>query len=526
MAVDHTKIPAPVLAPDELPSAPSADGEVAARLRRIAFDNNLDALGFLELVADVPCESTRLGAAIEAILAGDTPEDLNTLRLIAAQIEHRFDIVIHSDRLVSRRARVGRRVGNAVGAALGFLASYLVFGGLLSGHSHLLGGAPGAIAVVAFVSVIAMLAVVEALHVAATQLRLLDLSALSSTHRRLPRVHRRIRSEEGINSFLAGRQLVVVMTVFVLAPLTTMSTLSNWPFTATELPAVVRWSVEFGLPGAFVTLWLGQLAPQFVATRRTIWLMNTPIAEAFVVLCGIVDAMGLARCGHWIANALTARAGTDPRIPLSPALRWGQAANDENGYALLGQVRRLRLSPVVVRLSVRQGLTVRGSELTAASQPVALAAPPAALTTTSYLVRGGAEYGVTQFSNELSSGSDRLRLLRQVALPTVGAFEPGDEVRVSLDAEFDGGLTCDAAFVDSATRFVFWELELDAQPRLFPPLSLTLYAIGSSLDERTPIGEPTTVYPRVTDDGRVIATHLVDFPAPKQLAVLKWDVSW
>jgi hypothetical protein len=505
----------------------SAAAMTAAALKSQLIHSNLSlesALALLEPNGRLSRE--RLAATLSDVRDGAVPRDSRALKYIAERFEHLYATPLGSEKIDTGLKLAVRRVGDLVGAVIGIAACYLIFGGLVEGKGGLLANKGALPALAAFLILAGVLAVVEALHVAGTQLRYLNLDGLADSYPRVVAVHKWIRSQSGIDSFLSGRQLIVICTVFLLAQLTSMPRLTTWPFTDVGLPDFVHFFVRLGLPGAFVLLWFSQLMPQFVATRRTLWLTNTRVAGLFVRIASVLDEIGLARFGHWAASLATLGAQEEPRIPLSPALRWTQVAEDDAGYAGLDVVRRVLLSPDSMSLQVRQGLAVRGDRVVSVVQTTTLAAPPRSLSATAYLLRGDDEHGLTIQQSLPATPSDGLRLLQLVAAPAVGSFQPNDEVRTTVNAEFAPEVATDAVYVDGAVRFLLWELELVGRPRAFPPLTLTTYVAGRSLEERMPVGESVYLEPVDTANGRVLVSHRVDFPTPNTLVVLSWEVDW
>lgn len=505
----------------------TAAAQTAAALKSYLVRCNLSLEAALALIEPGGrLTPARLAATLTAVREGVVPRDARALKHIAERFEHLYAVPLGSEKIDTGLKRVVRRGGDAVGAVVGVSACYLVFGGLIEGKGGLLAGKGAVFALVTFLILAAILAVVEALHVAGTQLRYLNLDSLADSHPRVLVIHKWIRSQVGIDSFLSGRQLIVICTVFLLAQLTSMPHLTTWPYTSVALPDFVRVCVRLGLPGAVVLLWFSQLMPQFVATRRTLWLTNTRVAGLFVRVAAVLDEIGFARFGHWAAALANVGAPKEPRIPLSPALRWSQVAEDDTGHAGLDIVRHVTISPDGVSLEARQGVAIRGERVVSIVQQTTLAAPPRSLAASVYLVRDGEDHGLTTQQSLPTTPSDGLRLLQLVASPAVGSFKPGDEVRSTVKAGFAPELAADAVYIDGAVRFLLWEVELDRRSQRFPPLSATTYVAGRDLDERIPLGDTIYLEPTETPDGRIVATHRIEFPTPNTLIVLSWEVDW
>jgi hypothetical protein len=166
---------------------------------------------------------------------------------------------------------------------------------------------------------------------AAVQIRRADLGALSDTHPRALRLQARLRGASGIDRFLAGRQIVVVFTVFFVARLSSCPTLDHIPLTQVGLPAATRPLLGVAIPGALFVLWFGQLVPQFVATRRALKLANSRLGSAACSSALALGSTGLAHLGFWIAGRLQ---GEPERIPSSRRSRWEQSATFPERFRL------------------------------------------------------------------------------------------------------------------------------------------------------------------------------------------------
>lgn len=314
------------VSPSPAHSNPAAD--LADRLRKLAHHRGLapDDVRILlasddELARHLNDQALRQ-IVVEVFEEGRPPADDRLLRLVAESLGDLLDESV--DIAGVGRSSLGRRLANLLGAFVGLAVAYLVIGGLLTGKSRLLGSAGPAASIAGFGALIALLALFEALHISVTQLKTSDLEALAESHPGAVRLHRQFHTDTGIKRFLAGRQLVVVVTVFFAAQITSFPDMHAFPLTTVALPNALHVLLSLGVPGALLTLWVGQLAPQFVATQLPLRLMSSRTVAAAFRVAMTLEAIGLARPGFWLAG----RVNSSERVPSSPSLRWRQEAHE------------------------------------------------------------------------------------------------------------------------------------------------------------------------------------------------------
>jgi hypothetical protein len=398
----------------------------------------------------IKVERTR--RVLTQVLSGVRPDDLAALLSLASQFEAAFAVPLHPERVVSPAVRLGRRLAHAFGESLALACLYLVIGGLLAGESKAFSSVPGPLALLAFLTALAFLGLFEAMHTAATQLRLMDLGALSQSHPRAWALHARLRDEAGINRFLAGRQIVVVITVFFVAALSAFPTMEYLPFTAVAVPAVLRPLIELGIPGALVVLWLAQLAPQFYATRNALQLMNTRAAAAALRIAFSLQALGIASSVEWLIDSDS----KSKRIPISHSLRWLQGAEEIYGDATLSVVRHLDCDRSSSTLSATSSTSVRRSgNLAVLDSTLLLPGAPHRLRIDSELVGAqGGERALSPTEYEAEPWGAGQRRLVKVLRPAIGSFQAGESARLRLEADYEESLSRDVLLVERPARFL------------------------------------------------------------------------
>lgn len=461
-------------------------------------------------------------AAAEFLLADGVPASHRDVRLVLERLEDVLGVDLGAERLTSRIVRVGHRLADALGALAMLFAGYIVIGGLAEGDSLLLGKSAGPLGLALLLVMVSTLGLFEALHTSATMLKIADLSALAERHPRAAALHRTFHSDSGLARFLAGRQMVVILTVFICSPLTSFPHLTHWPLASAPLPAFVQPVVAVGLPGALFVLWFGQLVPQFLASRHAVRLTDTRIVTlAFRAAYGL-ESLGLARPGFWMA----AWDKATQTLPGSPARRWREAAEELVGYGATAIVREWIVRSV-------------GSELHASSSNRIFRPGIDTVTDGTLLAPAGASQIALAATAARGERPLPLRstLHREERLPNgdarfhkaisgaVGSYRPGDVLRVALDADYRTDPGRDIVYIARQVRFVLLRIEVDHIPQAITAATLRTYAVGDDLADRTELGIPLALEPTITDEGCAVIEHVVHFPAPGTLLTLDWEVT-
>lgn len=464
---------------------------------------------------------------VAGVLDGDSSLDVSDAELcaITEEIERRTGHPISTRGLESRRSRFGRRAADCVGAVLGITSAYVVLGGLLGGSSELLPGAGGLVSTALFVVTLAVLALFEALHVCVVQLKTSDLGSLEASHPRAMRLQRQYATDDGVQRFLAGRQIVVIVTVFFVAGLSSFREMQYLPFTSIAVPSLVAPLLWVGAPGAFFTLWLGQLAPQFFATRCPVKLMNLRIAEAALRVAMALEAIGIARPGFWISRG----APEGLEIPTSPAVRWAQAATEIDGYGNVSLSREWIVTGEGATLDALATTAFFGRDRESFSDAnVMVPAGVCELGHFASLVKPAARAEKKllplQCSDERLRSGDRL--IGQSVVPAVGAIEPGDILLSAVHARYENEAHRDAVLVESPARSLAFRVQVDGDPTFVPDAKLHAHKVGADTTDLVGNAAPITVKPTLQADGSIVFEHSVMFPEVGTLYVLTWQVEY
>lgn len=446
------------------------------------------------------------------------------LALIAKRLGDAVGRTFDHKRVVGPGQRALSRLSTVVGGMIFLVVSYLVIGGLALGESHLLGDQGGVVSLVAFFASLLVLGLFEALHISVTQLKTSDLTGVALTHPLALRLHREFRDNFGIQRFLAGRQIAVIFTVFLISAITAFPDMETWPLTETSLPGVVRPLLAIGVPGAFFTLWLAQLAPQFIATERPLTLMSARVVGVAFRIALVLEAIGLGKPGFWISDALP---DAEEKPPSSPGKRWAESASEVEGLGVVGIKRFWRVGPERSGLEAetitaffgdgRQSWIDRSIMLPGAAEHLEL----------DMTLRGqNAEFGLFQtgLSEERLQSGDRR--LHKSAIPAVGAFGPGDSLSTRLSASFAGPISRDVVHTDRPVRYLLLRVEPASEPAHMPPAHLWTYRVGDGVTDLTPEGEPLLILPSMEDRGLPVIEHVVVFPQANTLYVFEWEIGF
>jgi hypothetical protein len=216
----------------------------------------------------------------------------------------------------SRSRTIGRSIRTLVAVVFVGFTGYIVIGGILAGQAELEGVNPlvllGVLALV-----LVLLALVEGLEIAVTKNSERRLDQVAKEY---PRAHQVNTSVVGTatTKFLSGRQVLVILLVFIVAHLTSFPNMTKWPGTQIDffewmMPWFPQAFLRWGLLGAFLVVWLGQLLPKLIAQRRSREFMNMRSSAALARLSVELERTGLT----WLSTAISDRFPEEEELPAS-----------------------------------------------------------------------------------------------------------------------------------------------------------------------------------------------------------------
>jgi hypothetical protein len=454
---------------------------------------------------------------------------------MAQALEAKTGLNVHDEWAVFGFARALQVASQVVGAVLLPACAYLTIGGLLAYGKPMV--ASPVISLVLFSVLVVILAVYESLHISVTQLKLADLRALETEFPRAARIQKRFDTSREIERFLAGRQIVVILTVFGIAQLTSHPQ-EMFPGTSTPTPGWIVEATRLGIPGALMVLWAAQLMPQFIATRRALRIMNQRlIGWAFNVALAL-EAVGLARPGFWLA----AWDKTRESIPPSRAMLWEQAAFATDGFGTIGKTYDVEidsdsttivitstyltgldgLESIPVREIVSKDLRIKGITATTAGRTIPNHLLPV---NRNYAMAQGwpsaTEVPIVSSDVAYSDFADK-RIFSFVLRPRVGAFAAGTLVSARLEVQVEGVVEELRAFVGQPVRFLTTSIEY-TNPDDYRHVSLVdVVREYSPAGDGVSITEPVCKVQPEAHDGRLSAGFTVDFPDTTGVYLARW----
>jgi len=154
---------------------------------------------------------------------------------------------------------------------------------------------PPVAAYLALAATLALLFNVEGLEIAVTALYGVGLEERTRKRFHTAAVIHALTSDPiTLKNFLVGRQVFVIMLVFILAGLTS-SDQEYLPFTEIRLPDMLALVIfKLGFLGALLTFWLGQISGKILASQEPIRFLNFPLQVVIVRLAVVVASSGLA----------------------------------------------------------------------------------------------------------------------------------------------------------------------------------------------------------------------------------------
>lgn len=283
-------------------------------------------------------DSKRLiDAARTVIVDREIPKDFVAFKCLSQNLIDLLKIELPIDILDSNFTRFLKGLRFLFSSSLLIFVCYIVLGGLFGEKSNLIQEINPLKSFTIFIVLVIILASFEGLQIAVTVLRMKDVERLRKKYPRGYLLHRKFRYAEETNKFLAGRQLFVIVVVFFAAQLTSFPEMTTWPIINVPFPQwMTPWFqnifLKLGILGAFLVLWTGQLAPQFVANKDPLRFINLFGVNVVYKLAMLVESMGLTKPGSWLAKKISVL----ERIPPSLQERYQDEIESIKGYGTVG----------------------------------------------------------------------------------------------------------------------------------------------------------------------------------------------
>jgi len=189
-------------------------------------------------------------------------------------------------------------------------AFYVVLFGILAGQSSLtlMFGSPVWLTVLLLSFTLLLLASLEGSQIAIVSLSDRSVEQLSEVKGKYPSAFSTLQllgSKMRSQQYLAGRQFFVIVTVFVIAQITSFPQLSYLPFSNVPVSDLPDWinliCFKLGFLGALIVLWTAQLIPQYFANRYPDLFLSFPGNSQIVRLCLLIESIGPTKPANWMS---------------------------------------------------------------------------------------------------------------------------------------------------------------------------------------------------------------------------------
>lgn len=399
-----------------------------------------------------------------------------------------------------------------------FLGSaFFVAGAIWEGHSALFGDRRWT-ALSTLAVLLLVLGVFEGLQICVALLRFKDIDYFHDRYPRAARLHRWFRSEAGTRRFLAGRQFFVVFVVFFIARITAFPGLRQVPLVGWSLPPALDplWFglFDLGLAGAFLVLWVAQLAPQFGANRDPLAFLELPGMGASLRSCFVVDETGVTLPGFWLSAWVPERR----RIPNSRSERYRLAREEGLGAAANLVRHRIRIGAggTTVHVEKRLQLTKGGFDAFD-DHSVVLASPEVRGVRSDFDLLRGDRPVASRTSVEVQPVEEKSALNFEIA-PESGSFEAGDRLGLHADIEC-GPLSSHVLTFEEPTRLVHVILEVEGPHE---DEAKRVAARVRRWDAHLPMPDESVRLAAERRGDVVCAEYFCVFPRPGEMLRLSW----
>lgn len=248
----------------------------------------------------------------------------------------RYEESPEGENLEDGKGGVISRVGRWLVILLSFVIGYIIVGGIIAGQASMLGGAPSFVCLMLLIVIILLIGGLEGLQISVASLTLKDLEESKDECPRAYNLHKKFKMQESkAQSFFSGRQFLIVLLVFVASRLTTFPEMNTLPFVALHIPIPIQIIfLQFGLLGALFVYWLGNLAPQLVATDYPVRFLKLPAMSILFKTCLILDKIQLPSPSRAIANLSTRKWKKPIDIPLSSEQKYKRELEFDSGFTV------------------------------------------------------------------------------------------------------------------------------------------------------------------------------------------------
>lgn len=367
-----------------------------------------------------------------------------------------------------------------------------------------------------FLGLTLLLAALEGSQISIVSLRTKDLSELEKEFPRTTAIQNQTKSTADSQKYLAGRQFFVIFVVFLIAQST------SFPNAQDYLPAFMKSVLEsfplldltllkLGFLGAFVTLWFGQLAPQFFANKNPQAMLNVMGMRSVVNLCFLFESFGLARPGGWLVAHLKPGAA----IAVSKREEY-QKASLEAGYQTLLQEYIWQLSSSETwRLNYQNVIGFTSPGITQIKEDGLEIYGRSLLPEFINLLKNknGEQMAVFSEGAESTRLEESWHSYRQTIKPAHGNFGLDETITVKINIEGNENLSMSRLSITRPTNLLRMQWKLGDNIQYLSPITVRKYIYDDTIDLLRLISEEVVeMSSNEEDDNFNEAQYIEPFP--------------
>ncbi len=506
--------------------------------------NSIDLNDFKSLLASrLPSNPTseelnRFNQLIEVsdsvIKNSEVPQKMKFFRLFVEETEEILNIRFDSDVFSHRFTKPFQWIKNVFAGILFIFVLYIVIGGILDGESRLSLTIPLAGIMMLLVVLIFLLALFEGSQMSVAILQKQELGSLRSQYPRAYSLHKKFSSVEGTKRYLAGRQLCVIIIVFIAAQITSFPSLDSWPFIDVDFPSWMNWwfttlFLQYGILGALFVLWIGQLAPQLIATNHPLRFLNFPGVKYILQVAWFFESLGLTKPGDWLSRWVKEAGG----IPVSTLEQYRQMVEEVQGYGSIGikKIWNIRNNSATLKYENSNKFFKLGLD-TIIEDSLYIKGKSILPETNCYLMRDNPSplyhAAISKDIREIELADEWTHYV-QFIKSHFGPFLPGDVVVSENTTEFrntSNSVSTDSITILKPTKFVLFRIYIEGEPKQIGTAEIKIYRLDETFDEEPTPSHLYKVYPKRDSNGVPIIEFVAFYPLINTQYVIRWDIEY
>lgn len=489
-----------------------------------------------------------LKAGKTIIIENAIPENQNAFKDFCLCLNEIFNVDIDISVFTSRLNKGKKGLWEFILGIMALFVTYNVIGGLILGHSSFVKNP--FLSILILVLLVITLAFFEGLQISITTLRLKSLGSKSSKFPTAFALHKKIKKDDDSKKFLAGRQLVVIILVFLAAQLTSFPDLNTIPFTNLQLPYwFVYLFLKLGVFGALLVLWTGQLFPQFLANKYPSWFMNLYPNNFTLSISFFFERIGMAKPADWfakLADKLPFLNKSDEDLPISNEEKYRQEVEDVKGYGLVSHKKIWEIKKNEINLSY-QGTYAFYQNNFSVVQDDNLIISNAAIkwTNSDKIIRRSNKNANLEFSDLPAneevlhletdtepipiSGSNKFKKFKTVLRPRIGDFKKGDVLVHMQNAKFNttDSESIDQIYISRPTKFIVFRIRIYDNPHFIDKLRVTIKNKDKTITQEDPrISKTINIDMEKDNQDYWFAKFIKFYPQVNSLYEFRWRVQY